>query len=54
MARPLGMTGRGLRLGIGRPGAVVATPTPPPAQPLLATDSGEPIVTENGDRIATE
>lgn len=53
MARPLGMTGRGLRLGIARPGAVVAVPTPP-AQPALVTEAGVAIVTESGVRIAVE
>jgi hypothetical protein len=47
------MTGRGLRLGIGRPGAAVVAPVPP-AQPLLVTDAGDVIVTESGARIATE
>lgn len=53
MARPLGMTGRGLRLGMARPGAVVVAPTPP-AQPLLVTETGSIVVTETGAGIATE
>lgn len=53
MARPLGVTGRALRLGIARPGGVVVAPAPP-AQPTLVADNGDAIVTESGDRIAVE
>jgi hypothetical protein len=53
MARPLGVTGRGLRLGIGRPGTAVVVPTSP-SQPMLVTEAGDVIATESGDRIAVE
>lgn len=53
MARPLGMTGCGLRLGMARPGAVVVVSTPP-TQPLLVTETGSIVVTESGAGIAAE
>ena len=39
MARALGLAGRGLRIGVSRPGAVVASPSPPASTPISATDS---------------
>lgn len=54
MTRLLGVTGRGLRLGLARPGATVVVAPTPPAQPLLITESGSILVTESGAGIATE
>jgi hypothetical protein len=52
MPRPLGLTGRGLRLSPQL--RVVAAAAPPPSPTLLVTESGDLLVTESGDRIAAE
>jgi hypothetical protein len=57
MARPLGLTGGGLRLIIsptGRPIPPSPPPPPPPAVPLLTTELGDVLVTELGEPIALE
>ena len=54
MARPLGLTGRGLRLGISRP-RTGSVPLPvPPSPPHLIAETGDAIVTGDGNTIATE
>jgi hypothetical protein len=56
MSLALFPTARGLRL-LRSVRALPITLPPPPVddnQPVLATETGSPIVTENGVRIATE
>ncbi|HET6468672.1 MAG TPA: hypothetical protein VFG43_09870 [Geminicoccaceae bacterium] len=56
MPRPLGLIDRGLRLAVGpvRRPVTPSPPSPPPAAALLLTDTGDHLVTEQGDAIATE
>jgi hypothetical protein len=54
MARPLGLTGGGLRLIISPTGRPIPPSPPPPAVPLLTTELGDVLVTELGEPIALE
>jgi hypothetical protein len=54
MGRPLGITGRGLRLAISRPGTASVAIPPAPSPPHLVTEAGDAIVTSDSDTIATE
>ena len=55
MRRPVGLSGRRLRLGLAASGPAVALPPPPPtAQPLLVSELGFVLVTETGAAIAVE
>lgn len=53
MPRSFGLAGRGLRIGVSRPGFVVAAP-PTAGLPQLATETGDVVVTESGAAITTE
>lgn len=49
----LAPTAAGLRI-TSRDRSDVRPPPPPSARPVLATEFGEPLVTETGERLAVE
>lgn len=52
---PLGLalTAAGLRI-TSRDRTAAEVASPPPLPPVLATEAGEPLVTEHGERLAVE